>query len=296
MANQKGYLIEIIDWATDMISVSTPVLNVLGIPVTPQSTIIIGKTLKLLLQMGLPMVLKDLQSRPLTPLQKERVEEVDEIAIRTIYDLIEKNEWEDSHPESALYTQNCVEYIEDIYSKAINESRRAKRLLLGTYLGSTLYALNTSKPSWDNVFYLSSIIKSLTMRQIVLLKLIVEQFDGVDDNEEDLICITNKVAISEIKDIESRSLWVGIVRSMPDPTYLAIPLKYMSPTDLTKELVGIMHFSDELQEYKNEIISSLDLKPYSQTELFAYYAKQGETGHFIKIILEKLRKNKEENS
>lgn len=292
----KDCLIEIIDWTTDIISVSTPVLNALGIPVTPQTTIIIGKTIKLLLQMGFPMVLKEFQSRPFTPAQKERVEEINEIAIRTIYDLIEKRGWENSHSESTLYTQNCVEYVEDLYNKAINESRRAKRLLLGAYLGSTLYALNTSKPNWNNVFYLSSLIEGLTMRQIVILKLIVEQFNGIDDNEEDLICITNKVAISEIKDLESRSMWVGIVRSMPDPTYLAIPLKYMSPTDLAKELVGIIHISDALHEYMKEIISSLDFKPYSQTDLFAYYAKQDNPTHFDKLILEKLRRIKEENS
>ena len=42
MANLKDSFIEIIDWTTDIMSVSTPLLNALGIPITPQATIIVG--------------------------------------------------------------------------------------------------------------------------------------------------------------------------------------------------------------------------------------------------------------
>ena len=97
---KKDNGLELLDWSTDILSVSTPILNALGIPITPQAIVIIGKSLKMFLKMGLPEVLKDFQSRRLSSMQNERLEDVKSIAIKTVYQLIEKNGWEDSHPES----------------------------------------------------------------------------------------------------------------------------------------------------------------------------------------------------
>ena len=90
-------------------------------------------------------------------------------------------------------------------------------------------------------------------------------------------------------------MWVGLTKSMPDPTYIAIPLKYMCPTDLTKELVGTIHIPEALLEYVKEIIKSLDFKPYEQSDLALFYAKQDRFDPFKYSIIEKLKMIKEMN-
>ena len=268
---KKGCLIELLDWTTDIVSVSTPILISLGIPITPQATVVIGKTLKMLLKMGVPKVFKDYQSRMLSPMQKDRLEDIKNISIKTVYELIEKNGWEDSHPESDQYTQYIIEYTEELLNQVINESRQAKRVFLGTYLGSTLYNLNNSSPKWDNVFYLSSLINRLTIRQIILLKLIVNHYDGINDTMDNMICVTNKVAISELKELSSLNMWVGLIGYMPDPTNIAIPLKYMCATNLSKELVESVPIPESLQRNVDDIIKSLELKPYNMTGLPQFF-------------------------
>ena len=264
---KKDDFIELLDWSTDILSVSTPILNALGIPITPQAMVIIGKSLKIILKMGVPKVLKDYQDRQLSQMQKERLEDVKSVSIKTIYHLIEKNGWEDFHPESDQYTQYAIEYVEEMVNQVLNENRQAKRLFLGTYLGSTMYKLSTSTPNWDNVFYLSSLIDRLTMRQITLVKLIVDKFNKINDSKDNLMFITNKVAISELKELSNQNLWCGLIGYMPDPTHIAIPLKYICPTELAKELVGSTEFPLSLQSNVNDIIISLDLKPYNQSGL-----------------------------
>lgn len=264
---KRDNYIELSDWSTDILSVSTPILNALGIPITPQAMVIIGKSLKIILKMGVPKVLKDYQDRQLSQIQKERLEDVKSVSIKTIYHLIEKNGWEDFHPESDQYTQYAIEYIEEMVNKAINENRQSKRLVLGAFLGSTMYKLSSSTPNWDNVFYLSSLIDRLTMRQIILVKLMVDKFNKINDSKRDLICITNKVAISELKELSNQNLWCGLIGYMPDPTHIAIPLKFICPTDIAIELIGSMEFPQSLQSNVNDIVISLDLKPYSQSGL-----------------------------
>ena len=139
---RKGCLLDVLDWATDIGAISTPLLEWLGIPASSSAIIIIGKSLKMFLKYGIPNVFKDFQSRPLSPVQKDRLDEVKVETIRTVYRLIEKNGWDDNHPESSLYIQNYIEYADDLVNKAVNESRHTKRLLIGAYLGSTIYTMN----------------------------------------------------------------------------------------------------------------------------------------------------------
>lgn len=263
---KKGCLIELWDWTTDIASVTTPFLNALGIPVTPQTTIVMGKSIKMLLKMGIAGVFKDFKSRQLSSMQQKKLDDVTCFTVKTVYQLIEKNGWQDNHPESAQYTQYAVEYTEDILNKALNESRQSKRMFLGAYLGSTIYTLNYSSPNWDNVFYLSSLIEKLTLRQIIIVKLIVNHFNGIKDGE-DLMCITDKVVISELKELANQNMWVGLISFQSNPTHIAIPLKYMCPTDLSKELFSSFTIPDSLQENEDRIVKSLNLKPFSQSGL-----------------------------
>lgn len=263
--DKKKLLIDLWDWTTDMVSVSTPFLNALGIPITPQSSIIFGKTAKFLMSLGFTEVVHDINTRHLSSMQMEKVDDVTKATIRALYRKIEKNGWDETHPESDQYIQNAVEYAEDILCKAMNESRKKKRELLGNYLGTTLYTINMSKPNWENIFYLSSLLNKLTLRQIVITKLIANHFEQLIDDKDDWNCITNKVVISEVKELSIQNIWIELISRQPDPTYLALPLKYILPTDIAVELSAAV--DEGVHDYTDDVIKSLDLKPYSQTGL-----------------------------
>lgn len=252
------------DWTTDIVSVSTPLLNALGIPITPQSTILFGKTAKFLMNLGFTEVIGDFNTRHLSSMQMEKINDVTKATIRSLYGMIEKNGWDETHPESEHYIQNAVEYVEDILCKTLNESRKKKREFLGNYLGTTLYTINMSEPKWDNIFYLSSFLDKLTLRQIVITKLIANHFEIIDD-KDDWSCITNSVVISEVKELSSQNIWIGLISRQPDPTYLALPLKYILPTDIAVDLSAAV--DESIHDYADDVIKSLDLKPYSQTGL-----------------------------
>ncbi len=216
------------------------------------------------MSLGFTEVVRDFNTRHLSSMQMEKVDDVTKATIRALYRMIEKNGWDETHPESDQYIQNAVEYAEDVLCKTLNESRKKKREFIGNYLGTTLYTINMSKPNWDNIFYLSSLIDKLTLRQIVLTKLIANHFDLIDDND-DWNCITNNVVISEVKELSSQNIWVGLISRQPDPTYLALPLKYILPTDIAVELSAAV--DESVHDYTDDVIKSLDLKPYSQTGL-----------------------------
>ena len=209
--DKKKLLIDLWDWTTDIVSVSTPILNALGIPITPQSSIIFGKTAKFLMSLGFTEVVHDINTRHLSSMQMEKVDDVTKATIRALYRMIEKNGWDETHPESDQYIQNAIEYAEDILCKAMNESRKKKRELLGNYLGTTLYTINMSKPNWENIFYLSSLLNKLTLRQIVITKLIANHFEQLIDDKDDWNCITNKVVISEVKELSIQNIWIELI-------------------------------------------------------------------------------------
>lgn len=265
---KKSFLDSIKDLSgDDLLSTAiTPFLNALGIPITPQSTVIATKMAKIIWDIGFIGIIKDYQDRHLSIMQQTRLDETAMSALSTYYSLMERNGWNDVHPESAIYIQNAIEYSEDLISKALDESRKAKRSFLGAYLGSTLYSLNITSPNWENAFYLSSLINRLTLRQIILVKLITDHFSMIEDGE-DLICATNKVAISELKELSSQNMWVGHISFQPDPTYIAIPLKYMCPTQLAEDLLSSTPLPASIDQSLDVVVKSLELKPYSQTGL-----------------------------
>lgn len=255
------------DLTVETIPATAPLLlNSLGIIVNPTSVLLVTKMAKFMWKVGLIDVFKDYESNHMSNLQQNKLEDVKTYALKTVYQLMEKEGYDDSHPESASYTHNFIDYSSDLLDKALKEGRQAKRFFLGAYLGSTIYTLNTSLPNWDNVFYLSSLIDRLTLRQIILIKLLTDGFNNIEDHD-DLICVTNKVAISELKELASQNMWIGLISYQPDPTYKAIPLKYILPTDLAMELISSTPLPDCINQSINDVIKSLGLQPYSMTGL-----------------------------
>lgn len=220
-----------------------------------------------LLRKGLDKVIKDVVSRQLSDMQKARVNEVREYAISTFYKLAKDDKWEDNGTESEAYTQTIAESIEDIFNKAVNESRKAKRVLLGTLLGTTMYHSNCTYPDMENFFYVSSITDRLTFRQLCLVLMIGNKFSDIKGDIHDL-CVTDRVSISELDDLKSLGLWrplFGIMVGSKDPEY-PIPLDYMVPTITTIKLIKAITLPDEIKDDYLRVVDSLGIKPINPSE------------------------------
>lgn len=220
---------------------------------------LVAPIVKYLLKRGLDKVIKDVVSRQLSDMQKTKVNEVRDYAILTFYKLAEENGWQENNSEAYSYSQAIAESVEDIFNKAVNESRRAKRIILGAYLGSSLYHSNSPNPNWENFFYISTTIDRLTFRQLCMISLIGQGFDEFKKEGEEL-SITDKVSISELNDLQSQNFWLPAMSFMGG-TPKEIPLDYITPTDTTKELRSAIIFHDAIREDYLRVVESMKIMP-----------------------------------
>lgn len=234
---------------------------------TGNASPLVAPVVRFLLKKGLDKVIKDVVSRQLSDMQKAKVNEVREYAILTFYKLAEENGWEDNGSEGDAYTQTIAESIEDVFNKAVNESRKAKRILLGALLGSTMYYSNSSHPDMENFFYVSTIIDRLTFRQLCLVLMIGNKFLDVKGDRHDL-CITDKVSISELDDLKSQGLWQPLFAHMGGPKENAhpIPLDYFVPTKTTNELKDAIIFPDEIKGDYSRVVKSLRIETINPSD------------------------------
>ena len=269
---------EITEGATKAILVSH------GVPVDGNVGLLISPIVKYLVKRGFDKVIKDIVSRQISDIQKAKVNEIRDYAILTFYKLAKENGWDDSCAEGALYAENVAESIEDVFNKAVGESRRAKRVLLGSLLGSTMYYSNSPQPDMENFFYVSTIIDRLTFRQLCLVSMIGNKFHDIEGDVHNL-CITDKVSISELNDLKSQNLWQPLFGFLggPKENEYPIPLVYLYPTKTTLDLVPAIIFPDEIKEDFSRVVESLSIKPINPSDF---------PDSFLNILEDAVKKNK----
>jgi len=242
-------------------------LSALEIPISPFSITLIKSIVTVVTKIGLIDVCADLQNRQLSSMQKKKVDIVIKTAIKTYYDLAQQNHWEENHPEAAQYNQFAIEFAEDIIIKALNESREQKQRFLGSFLGNTMYALNLTAPNWDNLFYCSTLITKLSLRQLNLINLINTNFDSCKSTKNEILCITDKVTISEMKELANSNIWVEAFSYQPNPTFLAIPLPFIKSTDFTRQICNDIRFPAIEGTGLNSFKDCLTIKPIEESGL-----------------------------
>ena len=246
-------------------------LSHIGIPVSPSAISLIKSIVTFLAKLGFVDVCSDLKTRQLSAMQQKKIDIVIKTAIETFYNRAKENHWEENHPETPQYYQYAIEYSEDIIFKALNESREQKQKVLGSYLGNTMYSLNITNPNWENLFYCSSFITKMSLRQLSLIELINSEFDSYRHSNANILCITDKVAISEMKELANSNIWVNSFSYQPDPTYLAIPLPFIKATEFTRLICKDINFTALKFFDYDSLKDSLALKPINETELPTSY-------------------------
>lgn len=258
-------------------------LSSLGIPVTPESISLIKSIMAFVTKIGFTDICNDLKNRQLSAMQKKRIDIVLKTAIGSFYDLAKENHWEEHHPEAFQYYQYALEYSEDVILKALNESREQKQKIFGAFLGNTMYSLNITQPNWDNIFYCSTLITRLSIRQLNLINLINSNFESCKNSNGEILCITDKVAISEMRELANSNIWVESFSHQPDPTYIAIPLPFVKATEFTHQIC---------KEINYKMIKGLDIESTKDGLSLKPILETGLPTPFISMMNIYLNKNK----
>lgn len=167
------------------------------------------------------MIHKQLSSR-----ESQRVQTVNEFAVKTFFECAERD---GVLPMSLQLDEGQLKYAyevaENLIMTAIRQSEQTKVEVLGRYYGSQFYKGNCD---WQDMHQMITMAGSLTLRQLIMIRLIATDFDGLDTN----MFIGNPSACVEINRLKDYGIWqtegaaFGINESWPFQMGSIIPTIY----------------------------------------------------------------------
>lgn len=195
----------------------------------------------------------DCNQRTLSVAEVQKVSQEYKIALQTFLELAEKDgvtAWELNIEQAHI--DNAFEVAEHVTLEGIRQSERKKVDVLGRFYGRTLYKQNAD---WQDMHQIITMVGNLTMRQLVVLRLIVEGFKGFDSN----IFISNPSACVEINRLRDYGIWktTGIAFGIDESNY--IPLKFLHPTDFAVHVYETLMLEKIPNETIQETVKSLHL-------------------------------------
>lgn len=170
-------------------------------------------------------------------------------ALKTFKDLADKDNvvaWEMNLDES------CYDYFfevaEHMTMEGIRQSEMTKVDILGRYFGRQFYRLTTD---WQDMHQMINMAGTLTLRQLVVIRLIVESFGSIEKS----FFISNPSACVEINRLKDYGIWkttgaaFGINESGP------IQLAELVPTDYAKQVNEAL-LLEQISE--NDVLRTID--------------------------------------
>ena len=170
----------------------------------------------------------DVQSRALSKREVVKHNMVFDIAERTYFELAANDKGNVPSQDVVLedsYFQQVYETAEHVSIEAIRQSEMKKIEVLGRYYGGEFYK-HGPNIDFQDMHQMIAMAGSLTFRQIVLIRLIKEEFKNVNENH----FISNPYACVEVNRLRDYGIWqtegasFGINESRP------IQLKSIRPT------------------------------------------------------------------
>lgn len=172
----------------------------------------------------------DVTQRALSKMENEKVDIVTKTAIQTFMEFAEKDgviAMNMQIEEGQL--QYAYEVSEGLIMTAIRQSQKKKVEVLGRYYGKSFYK---DKTDWQDMHQMISMVGNLTFRQIVMIRLISENFRDLDTK----LFIHNPSACVEINRLKDYGIWqtsgaaFGINESWP------LQLESIIPTDYSEKV------------------------------------------------------------
>lgn len=168
----------------------------------------------------------DCAQRTLSIRESKKLNQVSKVALQTFRELAEKDgvvAWEMDRDPS--YFDYAYEVAEHVTLEAIRQSELKKVDILGRFYGSQFYKGNRE---WQDMHQMITMAGSLTLRQLIMIHLIADEFDGLDIN----MFIGNPSACVEINRLKDYGIWqtkgaaFGINESCPLQLGSIIPTYY----------------------------------------------------------------------
>ena len=196
----------------------------------------------------------DCAQRTLSVRESEKLNRMSTIALQTFREFAEKDNvyaWEMAIDPA--YVDYAYEVAEHATQEGIKQSERAKVDIIGRYYGRQLYKGFTD---WQDMHQVITMTGMLTLRQIVMIRLIAEGFPGIDKK----LCITNPSACVETNRLLDYGIWrtEGAAFGVDDSG--AIRLSFLRSTDYAKELKEALVLDRLSEEDVKRTVDSLCLK------------------------------------
>jgi len=202
----------------------------------------------------------DITSRALSKLENDKVKQVAGTALHTFMELAEED---GVTPISMQIEQGQLEYAyevsEELMLTAIRQSQRKKVDILGRYYGRAFYKGDID---WQDMHQMINMVGALTLRQIVLIRLISEGFKGLDNK----LFISNPSACVEINRLKDYGIWQTEGASFGTNDSLAIQLKSIIPTIYTDKVCEVLMLDKLSDEDIARTIDGIKLTPKGEPQ------------------------------
>lgn len=195
----------------------------------------------------------DFTQRTLSSLESNKLDLFSQTAIQTFFELAEKDgvtPMQQQIEEGQL--QYAYEAAEGAMLTAIRQSQRTKIEVLGRYYGSQLYQ---NKIDWQDVHQILNMADSLTLRQLVMIRLIADEFKGLNSK----LFISNPSACVETNRLLDLGIWQTKGASFGTNKSLKIQLESIKPTIYSKEICKSLMLEKLTEKDINQTITSLHL-------------------------------------
>lgn len=195
----------------------------------------------------------DVVTRMLSTNEIQKHERVFEIAERTFMELAEKdNLLNMTVTLDDAQIQYAYEVAEHLTLEAIRQSEATKIDVLGRFYGKSYYKCDID---WQDMHQIISMVSTLTLRQIILIRLITEGFPGSDKE----LYITNSSVCIELYRLLDYGIWFttgaafGIDHSAP------IQLISLRPTEYSKTIYDALMLNLISDEDVKRVVDCLRL-------------------------------------
>lgn len=254
----EGKFIEI---TSDIIAAGAPatISTLLGIPISSLPGAALSSIVKHGAQACMNKVYDDIKARQLSSMQINRVEQVLYYAQTAYYEMVDKQGWELSHPESGAYLSAHIEACEHTVINAINESQSKKIPFEGYLFASQYFSQNKD---FDNFHMAANLLFKMTWRELVLVSIINDDWLDVEKDQY----ITNPAACVEVYDLVTWGLvkpnegWVIENNSKP------VHLSEISITEFGTMLSMSLLLEKITDQEKKKVIDSLQLTSIDNPE------------------------------
>ena len=184
----------------------------------------------------------DYAQRTLSISETKKLNTTSQVALEVFRELSEKDQilaWEISIDPS--YEEYAYEVADHVVQEAIRQSEAKKAEVLGWYYGKRIYQ---GPGDWQDMHQIITMAGTLSFRQIVLIRLMCEGFNGVNPD----YYITNPSACVEINRMRDYGLWKTDMALFKTDASAEIQVKFLMPTTYAKMVCAALmleRLSDE---------------------------------------------------